>query len=47
MKLTHYSLEPIQQLAILTKIRQELSTGEAVPDIKEILDQTTLMLVIN
>lgn len=37
----------LQKLAVLTKIRQELSTEEVTPDISKIFAYTDILAVIN
>ena len=37
----------LQKLAVLTKIRQELSTEEVTPDISKIFASTDILAVIN
>ena len=38
--LTQQQNEPVQQLAIITKIRQELANGEQAPQINELVNET-------
>ena len=45
--LTQQSHQAIEQLALITKVRQELAAGQETPPIDEILSQTTILTVIS
>lgn len=43
---TNQNLENIEQLAIITKVRQEMSSKDTKPDIKDVIQKTNILSII-